>query len=70
MELYATPVVWHGGGKLTVYDKTQGVQNVQALVTTVSPGNVHTSVQPLTAVPPVSTMVIDAVRPPLHSFRT
>ena len=21
--------MWHGGGKLTVYDKTQGVQNVQ-----------------------------------------
>ena len=29
MELYASTVVWHGGGKLTVYDKTQGVQNVQ-----------------------------------------
>jgi xanthine dehydrogenase YagR molybdenum-binding subunit len=29
MELYATTVVWHGDGKLTVYDKTQGVQNVQ-----------------------------------------
>jgi xanthine dehydrogenase YagR molybdenum-binding subunit len=29
MELYASTVVWEGGGKLTVYDKTQGVQNVQ-----------------------------------------
>ena len=29
MEMYATTAVWDGGGKLTVYDKTQGVQNVQ-----------------------------------------
>ncbi|MGZ5140256.1 MAG: xanthine dehydrogenase family protein molybdopterin-binding subunit [Burkholderiales bacterium] len=29
MELYASTVVWEGNGKLTVYDKTQGVQNVQ-----------------------------------------
>ncbi len=29
MELYASTVIWHDGGKLTVYDKTQGVQNVQ-----------------------------------------
>ena len=29
MELFATTVVWDDGGKLTVYDKTQGVQNVQ-----------------------------------------
>ena len=28
MEPYASTVVWEGGGKLTVYDKTQGVQNV------------------------------------------
>ncbi|MCK1723108.1 xanthine dehydrogenase family protein molybdopterin-binding subunit [Bradyrhizobium sp. 141] len=28
MELYATTVVWDGNGRLTVYDKTQGVQNV------------------------------------------
>lgn len=28
MELYATTVVWGGNGRLTVYDKTQGVQNV------------------------------------------
>jgi xanthine dehydrogenase YagR molybdenum-binding subunit len=30
MELFASTAVWEGGGKLTVYDKTQGVQNVQA----------------------------------------
>src|SRR5258708_18480213 len=29
MELFASTVMWHGGGKLTVYYKTQGVQNVQ-----------------------------------------
>jgi xanthine dehydrogenase YagR molybdenum-binding subunit len=29
MELFASTVTWDGGGKLTVYDKTQGVQNVQ-----------------------------------------
>jgi xanthine dehydrogenase YagR molybdenum-binding subunit len=29
MELFASTIVWEGGGKLTVYDKTQGVQNVQ-----------------------------------------
>jgi xanthine dehydrogenase YagR molybdenum-binding subunit len=29
MELYAATALWHGDGKLTVYDKTQGVQNVQ-----------------------------------------
>jgi xanthine dehydrogenase YagR molybdenum-binding subunit len=29
MELFASTVMWHGSGKLTVYDKTQGVQNVQ-----------------------------------------
>ena len=29
MELYASTVIWEGGGRLTVYDKTQGVQNVQ-----------------------------------------
>jgi xanthine dehydrogenase YagR molybdenum-binding subunit len=32
MELFASTVVWEGGGKLTVYDKTQGVQNVQRYV--------------------------------------
>jgi xanthine dehydrogenase YagR molybdenum-binding subunit len=29
MEPYASTVIWGGGGRLTVYDKTQGVQNVQ-----------------------------------------
>jgi xanthine dehydrogenase YagR molybdenum-binding subunit len=29
MEFFATTAVWDGDGKLTVYDKTQGVQNVQ-----------------------------------------
>jgi xanthine dehydrogenase YagR molybdenum-binding subunit len=29
METYASTAIWEGGGKLTVYDKTQGVQNVQ-----------------------------------------
>ncbi len=29
MELYASTAIWEGDGKLTVYDKTQGVQNVQ-----------------------------------------
>jgi xanthine dehydrogenase YagR molybdenum-binding subunit len=29
MELYATTAIWEDDGKLTVYDKTQGVQNVQ-----------------------------------------
>jgi xanthine dehydrogenase YagR molybdenum-binding subunit len=29
MELYASTAVWERGGKLTVYDKTQGVQNVR-----------------------------------------
>jgi xanthine dehydrogenase YagR molybdenum-binding subunit len=28
MEMYASTVIWHGDGKLTAYDKTQGVQNV------------------------------------------
>jgi xanthine dehydrogenase YagR molybdenum-binding subunit len=32
MELYASTVTWDGGGKLTIYDKTQGVQNVQRYV--------------------------------------
>ena len=31
MELFATTVVRDEDGKLTVYDKTQGVQNVQGL---------------------------------------
>src|SRR4051794_4368884 len=29
MELFASTVMWEGDGKITVYDKTQGVQNVQ-----------------------------------------
>ena len=29
MELFGATVIWEGDGKLTVYDKTQGVQNVQ-----------------------------------------
>ena len=29
MELFAATAMWEGGGRLTVYDKTQGVQNVQ-----------------------------------------
>lgn len=32
MELYATTVFWEGDGKLTVHDKTQGVQNVHHYV--------------------------------------
>ena len=32
MELFASTVMWDGDGKLTVYDKTQGVQNVQRYV--------------------------------------
>ncbi|RYY42092.1 MAG: xanthine dehydrogenase family protein molybdopterin-binding subunit [Sphingomonadales bacterium] len=30
MEMHATTAIWEGEGKLTVYDKTQGPQNVQA----------------------------------------
>jgi xanthine dehydrogenase YagR molybdenum-binding subunit len=30
MELFASTVLWNGDGKLAVYDKTQGVQNVHA----------------------------------------
>ena len=29
MELFASTVIFEAGGKLTIYDKTQGVQNVQ-----------------------------------------
>jgi xanthine dehydrogenase YagR molybdenum-binding subunit len=32
MELYASTAVWEGDGRLTVYDKTQGVQNVHAFL--------------------------------------
>ena len=30
MEMHASTVEWHGDGKVTVYDKTQGAQGVQA----------------------------------------
>jgi xanthine dehydrogenase YagR molybdenum-binding subunit len=30
LEMHASTVIWEGEGKLTVYDKTQGSQNVQA----------------------------------------
>lgn len=35
MELYASTVVWDGNDKLTVYDKTQGVQNVHKFLCSV-----------------------------------
>src|SRR5712671_6030423 len=35
MEPYASTAMWDGGGKLTVYDKTQGVQNVQRYLSSV-----------------------------------
>ncbi|GGH10447.1 hydroxylase large subunit [Alsobacter metallidurans] len=35
MEPHATTVVWKGGGKLTIHDKTQGSQNSQSYVTNV-----------------------------------
>ena len=35
MELYGSTVMYGDGGKLTVYDKTQGVQNVQRYLCTV-----------------------------------
>ncbi|MGY8706133.1 xanthine dehydrogenase family protein molybdopterin-binding subunit [Bradyrhizobium sp. 18BD] len=35
MELYATTVVWEGNGRLTVHDKTQGVQNVHKFLCSV-----------------------------------
>jgi xanthine dehydrogenase YagR molybdenum-binding subunit len=35
MELYGSTAIFEGNGKLTVYDKTQGVQNVQRYVCTV-----------------------------------
>lgn len=35
MELYATTAVWDGSGGLVVYDKTQGVQNVQKFLCSV-----------------------------------
>ena len=44
MELYASTVIFEGDGKLTIYDKTQGVQNVQRYVCSVldmEPGDVR-----------------------------
>ena len=44
MELYASTVIFEGDGKLTIYDKTQGVQNVQRYVCSVldmEPGEVR-----------------------------
>ncbi|MBO1076080.1 xanthine dehydrogenase family protein molybdopterin-binding subunit [Roseomonas marmotae] len=35
MEPHATTVIWEGGGRLTVHDKTQGAQNSQSYVTNV-----------------------------------
>jgi xanthine dehydrogenase YagR molybdenum-binding subunit len=35
MELFASTVIFEGDGKLTIYDKTQGVQNVQRYVCSV-----------------------------------
>jgi xanthine dehydrogenase YagR molybdenum-binding subunit len=35
MELFATTVIFESGGRLTVYDKTQGVQNVQRYLSSV-----------------------------------
>ncbi|HSU21934.1 MAG TPA: xanthine dehydrogenase family protein molybdopterin-binding subunit [Variovorax sp.] len=35
MEMHAATVVWEGGGKITVYDKTQGSQNVQAYLSSI-----------------------------------
>ncbi len=35
MEMHATTVIWEGDGRMTVYDKTQGPQNVQAYLTRV-----------------------------------
>jgi xanthine dehydrogenase YagR molybdenum-binding subunit len=35
MEPHATTVIWNGEGKITVHDKTQGVQNSQAYVASV-----------------------------------
>ncbi|MES3154695.1 xanthine dehydrogenase family protein molybdopterin-binding subunit [Sphingomonas faeni] len=32
MEMHASTVEWHGDGKITVYDKTQGSQGVQAYI--------------------------------------
>jgi xanthine dehydrogenase YagR molybdenum-binding subunit len=44
MELFASTVIFEGDGKLTIYDKTQGVQNVQRYICSVLgmvPGDVR-----------------------------
>jgi xanthine dehydrogenase YagR molybdenum-binding subunit len=44
MELFAATVIFEDGGKLTIYDKTQGVQNVQRYLCSVlemEPGDVR-----------------------------
>ncbi len=44
MELHASTVVWEGNGKITVHDKTQGVQNTQSYIASVfslSPADVR-----------------------------
>jgi xanthine dehydrogenase YagR molybdenum-binding subunit len=35
MEMHASTVVWEGDGKITVYDKNQGPQNVQKYLTNI-----------------------------------
>jgi xanthine dehydrogenase YagR molybdenum-binding subunit len=35
MEMHASTVIWEGDGKITVYDKTQGSQNVQGYLASV-----------------------------------
>jgi xanthine dehydrogenase YagR molybdenum-binding subunit len=35
MEMHATTVVWDGDGKITVYDKTQGSQNIQTYISNI-----------------------------------
>ena len=44
MEMHAATVVWEGAGRVTVYDKTQGVMNTRDYVSKVfgfDPENVH-----------------------------
>src|SRR5262249_42856760 len=44
METFATTALWEGDGHITIFDKTQGVQNNQRYVANVfglSPGNVR-----------------------------
>ncbi len=35
MEMHASTVVWSGDGKITIYDKTQGSQNVQSYISSI-----------------------------------